>query len=130
MEEDRFQAWEHTVRIASHSLWYISFRNLKSEVLITMKTAYELAMERLNQASSVAKLTAAQKKQLAALDSKYRAKIAERELALQEELTKASAAGDFEKAEQLQQQFFSERKALQVELEDRKEQVRTPTAQT
>ncbi|MCW5552893.1 MAG: hypothetical protein KIS67_12130 [Verrucomicrobiae bacterium] len=95
-----------------------------------MKTAYELAMERLNQASPVAKLSTAQKKQLAALDSMYKAKIAERELALQEELTKTSAAGDFEKAEQLQQQFFSERKALQAELEDRKEQVRTPTAQT
>lgn len=94
-----------------------------------MKTAYELAMERLNQASPVAKLTAAQKKQLASLDSKYKAKIAERELALQEELTKASAAGDFEKAEQRQQQFFNERKALQAELEERKEQVRASTAQ-
>lgn len=130
MEEDRFQAGEHTVSIASHSPLYISFRNLKFGLLITMKTAYELAMERLNQASPVAKLSTAQKKQLAALDSKYKAKIAERELALQEELTKASAAGDFEKAEQLQQQFLSERKALQAELEDRKEQVRTPTLPT
>ncbi|MBE0541580.1 MAG: hypothetical protein IH623_09355 [Verrucomicrobia bacterium] len=93
-----------------------------------MKTAYELAMERLSQASPVAKLSAAQKKQLAALDSKYKAKIAERELASQDEIARASAAGEFEKAEQLQRQFFSDRKALQAELEDRKEQARKSTA--
>lgn len=93
-----------------------------------MKTAYELAMERLSQASPVAKLSTAQKKQLAALDSKYKAKIAERELAFQEEVAKASAAGDLEKTEQLQRQFFTERKALQTELEARKEQVRKSTA--
>ena len=92
-----------------------------------MKTAYELAMERLNQAAPAAKLTGAQKKQLAELDSKYTAKIAELEIALRDEIAKAAAAGDAEKVEMLQQQLVNERRKLQAELEDKKEQVRQST---
>ena len=89
-----------------------------------MKSAYELAMERLNKNSPSVKLTDAQKKQLAELDSKYTAKIAEREIALKDEIAKATAAGDAEKMEQLQQQLAQERKKIQSDLEDRKELVR------
>jgi septin family protein len=89
-----------------------------------MKTAYELAMERLSKAAPAARLTGAQKKQLAELDSKYAAKIAEREIALRDEIAKAAAAGDAEKAETLQQQLVKERKSLQAGLEEKKEQVR------
>jgi hypothetical protein len=89
-----------------------------------MKTAYELAMERLNQTAPATKMTGAQKKQLAELDSKYAAKIAEREIALRDEIAKAAAAGDAEKAETLQQQLVKERKSLQAGLEEKKEQVR------
>ena len=91
-----------------------------------MKTAYELAMERLNQTAPATKMTGAQKKQLAELDSKYAAKIAEREIALRDEITKAVAAGEAEKVETLQQQLVKERKKLQSELEEKKEQVRHP----
>jgi hypothetical protein len=87
-----------------------------------MKSAYELAMERLNKTSPTTKITDAQKKQLAELDAKYAAKIAEREIALQNEVAKT--AGDFEKIESLQQQLVQDRKKLQTELEDKKEQVR------
>ena len=89
-----------------------------------MKTAYELAMERLSKAAPAAKLTGAQKKQLAELDAKYAAKIAEREIALRDEIAKAAAAGDSEKVELLQQQLVKERKKFQAELEEKKEQVR------
>jgi hypothetical protein len=89
-----------------------------------MKTAYELAMERLGKSAPVAKLTAVQKKQLAELDSKYAAKVAEREISLQDEIARATRAGEFEKVEQFQQQLLIERKAIQAELEVRKEQVR------
>jgi septin family protein len=89
-----------------------------------MKTAYELAMERLSKAAPAAKLTGAQKKQLAELDAKCTAKIAEREIALRDEITKAAAAGDSEKVELLQQQLVKERKSLQAALEEKKEQVR------
>ncbi|HVU27997.1 MAG TPA: hypothetical protein VHG71_09710 [Verrucomicrobiae bacterium] len=87
-----------------------------------MKSAYELAMERLNKTAPVIKLNNEQKKQLAELDSKYAAKIAEREIALKDEIAKAE--GDFEKVESLQQQLLSERKKLQTELEEKKEIVR------
>jgi hypothetical protein len=89
-----------------------------------MKTAYELAMERLNQAAPATKLTRAQKKQLAELDSTCAAKIAGREIALKDEIVKAAAAGDSEKVEALQQQWVKERKSLQAALEEKKEQVR------
>jgi len=91
-----------------------------------MKTAYELAMERLNQAAPAVKLTGAQKKQLAELDSTYAAKIAGREIALKDEIAKLAAAGDSEKVEALQQQLVKERKSLQTELEEKKEQIRHP----
>ena len=93
-----------------------------------MKTAYELAMERLSKAAPATKLTNAQKKQLAELDSKYTAKIAEREIALRDEIAKAAAAGDSEKVEMLQQQLVKERKKLQAELEEKKEQIRQAAA--
>jgi uncharacterized protein YydD (DUF2326 family) len=89
-----------------------------------MKTAYELAMERLNQATPTVKLTTAQKRQLAELDSQYAAKIAEREIALKDEIARVSAAADLEKVEALQQQLVNERKKLQAELEEKKERVR------
>jgi Spy/CpxP family protein refolding chaperone len=93
-----------------------------------MKTAYELAMERLNKTAPTVKLTTEQKRQLAELDSQYAAKLAEREIALRDEMAKVSAAGDFEKVEALQQQLVTERKKLQAELEEKKEWVRQQPA--
>jgi len=87
-----------------------------------MKTAYELAMERLSQTAPTVKLTATQKRQLAELDARYAATIAGREIALKDEMAKV--AGDPEKTEALQQQLTGERKALQTELEEKKEQLR------
>ncbi len=89
-----------------------------------MKTAYELAMERLNKNTPTKKMSEAQKKELAELDAKYAAKTAEREIALQDEITKVGAAGDFEKVGKLQEQWVAERRKLQVELEEKKERVR------
>ena len=89
-----------------------------------MKSAYELAMERLNKTSPAVKLTEKQKKQMAELDSKYQAKVAEREIGLKSEIAKAAAQGDYESMEKLEQQLAAERKKLQVELEEKKEQVR------
>ena len=89
-----------------------------------MKTAYELAMERLSKTSPAVKLSVEQKRQLAELDSQYAAKIAEREIALKDEIARVTAAGDIEKVEALQQQLINERKKLQAELEEKKERVR------
>jgi hypothetical protein len=89
-----------------------------------MKSAFELAMERLNKDSPTVKLTEEQKKQMAELDSKYAAKIAEREIFLKTEIAKAVEKGDFEAMEQLEKQLVSTRKSLQVELEEKKDKLR------
>ncbi|HLX94156.1 MAG TPA: hypothetical protein VKU37_00265 [Verrucomicrobiae bacterium] len=88
-----------------------------------MKTAYELAMERLNKDAPAKKLSPAQKQELAELDAKYAAKIAEREIALNAEM--ARAANDAEKGKLLREQLVHERKKIQSELEGKKEQVRS-----
>jgi DNA-binding MarR family transcriptional regulator len=90
-----------------------------------MKSAYELAMERLNKTAPTVKLTDAQKKEIAELESQYAAKIAGREIALKDEIAKLTAAGDPEKVEATRQQLAHERKKLQAELEDKKARVRT-----
>jgi hypothetical protein len=89
-----------------------------------MKSAYELAMERLNKASPSVKLTDKQRAELAEIDSKYAAKIAERELLLQDELKKAVAKGDMEAVEQIEKQLASNRKSLEAEREEKKDKVR------
>lgn len=89
-----------------------------------MKTAYELAMERLNKLAPTVKLTDKQKQALAELDSKYAARLAEREITLQGEIEQAAARGDAEEVPKLQQRLADERKSIQTELETRKETVR------
>lgn len=87
-----------------------------------MKSAYELAMERLNKSAPTVKLNARQKEELAELDTKYAALIAGREIALKSEIAKV--ADDRDKADALREQLANERKKLQSELEDKKERVR------
>ena len=90
-----------------------------------MKTAYELAMERLSKASPTVKLTENQKKQLAELESQCSAKIAERELFIQGEITKAIDRGEDEAIAQLEKQLVSDRKSLRAEFEEKKDKVRS-----
>jgi hypothetical protein len=89
-----------------------------------MKSAYELAMERLSKTTPTVKMTADKKKQLAELDSKYAAKIAEREIFLKDNLAAAHAKGDYEAVAQLEKQMLSDRKSIHAELEEKKEKVR------
>ena len=89
-----------------------------------MKTAYELAMERLSKASPSVKLTDEQKKQLAELESQCAAKIAERELFLQGEISKAIDRGDEEAPAQLEKQLVSDRKSIRADFDEKKEKVR------
>ncbi len=81
-------------------------------------------MERLAKTAPTAKVTGEQKKQMAELDSKYTAKIAEREIFLKGELAAAVAKGDAEAYMQIEKQIVSSRKTLQAELEEKKEKVR------
>lgn len=92
--------------------------------VFAVKTAYELAMERLNKTSPTVRLTDAQKKRLAELDSQFAAKIAEREIALKDQIAKTTDAEDFEKVQELEKRLVSERQKLQAELAEKKEAVR------
>ena len=90
-----------------------------------MKSAYELAMERLGKSSPTVKLTAGQKKEIAELESKCIAKVAERELLLKDEIVKAIDKGDAEEVTKLEKQLASDRKTLRADCEEKKEKVRS-----
>jgi hypothetical protein len=93
-----------------------------------MKSAYELAMERLKasepETATATKLTAEQKKQLADIDQRYKAKLAEREIFLQQQITAARAAGQAEELEKLREELRRERTRLAEDCEDEKNRVR------
>lgn len=89
-----------------------------------MKSAYELAMERLAKQSPTVKLTDEQKRQLSELDALYRAKFAEREIFLRGQIEKAVEKGDAEEFQQLERQITADRRNLESECEEKKEKVR------
>jgi hypothetical protein len=89
-----------------------------------MKSAYELAMERLQRNQPSVALTDDQKKQLAEIDSQFKAKIAERELFLKEQITKAHVAGKFDEVEAVEKQLALEIRRLQADCEEKKEKLR------
>jgi hypothetical protein len=89
-----------------------------------MKSAYELAMERLEKQSPTAKLTGEQRAAIAEIESTYKAKIAEREVFLQAQLQKAIEARDPAEVESIRLQLSREVRRLQEECEERKAKVR------
>ena len=89
-----------------------------------MKSAYELAMERLEKRAPSVALTAEQKAKIAEVDSTFKARIAERELFLKGEISKAQAAGNLEEADLLQKQLTIDIRRLQEEAEAKKEKLR------
>jgi len=89
-----------------------------------MKSAYELAMERLEKASPSLSLTENQKKELAEVDSVYRAKIAEKELFLRNQIQKAQTEGNVDDIDSLEKQLASEVRRLHEECEAKKQKLR------
>ncbi len=91
-----------------------------------MKSAYELAMERLAKSDpDVSKpLTAEQKARLADIDRVYQGRLAEREIFLKKRLDDALAEQKFEELEKIQQQLASERARIEEEREAEKDRVR------
>ncbi|HEY5813055.1 MAG TPA: hypothetical protein VIT23_10445 [Terrimicrobiaceae bacterium] len=87
-----------------------------------MKSAFELAMSRLEKESPAQKLTEDQKSQLAQVDVEINAKIAERRLLLEDEIRKA--AGDLEAEAQLRKQLAMEMAKLEENRESKKEKIR------
>lgn len=93
-----------------------------------MKSAYELAMERLEKAAPSISLTDEQKKEIAEVDSVYRAKIAEREVFLKDQIRNAQIAGNLEEAQALEKRLVSEMRRFQEECEASKEKLRASFA--
>jgi hypothetical protein len=89
-----------------------------------MKSAYELAMSKLEKQSPSSTLTAAQKSEIAEIESVARAKTAEKELFLREQITKALASGDLQAAQQIEQQLAREVRGIHSDAEERKAAVR------
>ncbi len=90
-----------------------------------MKSAYELAMERLEQEAPQVKLSEEQREALAEVEKKFKAKIAEKELFLGKLIAEAHGAGDLAELESLQRQLASEKSRLETEMEEAKEAVRS-----
>ena len=94
-----------------------------------MKSAYELAMERLGKNEPAAKpLSAEQKARLAEIDTLHRSKWAEREIFLKEKLEDALSKGDADAVEQIRLQITREKARLEEDREDEKERVRSARA--
>ena len=89
-----------------------------------MKSALELAMERLEKQAPTVRLTDEQKATLAEIDDNYRAKIAEREVFLAAQIEGARAKGDREGMEAIQTQLGRERRRLEEEREAKKAKAR------
>jgi len=85
-------------------------------------------MERLEKASPSTPLTEDQKKQIAEVDSVYRAKIAEREVFLKDQIRNAQTTGKLEEAQSIEKQLASEMRRLQEECEAKKEKLRASFA--
>ncbi len=91
-----------------------------------MKSAYELAMERLAKSdpSAARPLTPEQKARLAEIDRVYQGKLAEREIFLQQQLDRALADQKLEEVDKIKQQLANERARLDEEREAEKDRVR------
>jgi|SRR6516162_6514976 hypothetical protein len=95
---------------------------------MAMKSAYELAMERLQKGEPGVSLTGEQKKQLAEIESTFTARIAERELFLQDQIRKAQLGGDMKEMVALQKQLTTEVTRLREDCESKKEKLRATFA--
>lgn len=86
-----------------------------------MKSAYELAMSRLESATPAQKLTDEQKERLREIDWEYDAKVAERRIFLEGEIAKESNSLE---ADSLRRQLASELSSLNEKRESKKEAIR------
>ncbi len=85
-----------------------------------MKSAYELAMSRLEKNAPSVSLTERQKTAIAEVDSEINAKLAEKKLLLEGELVKADPA----EKDEIRRQLASEIQRLEEKREREKEKIR------
>ncbi len=81
-------------------------------------------MERLEKRAPSVALTDEQKQQIAEIDSTFKARIAEKELFLKDQISQAQSEGKTEEAESLQRQLMIDIRRLQEDAETKKEKLR------
>lgn len=89
-----------------------------------MKSAYELAMERLQKQAPSQTLNERQKAELADIESLYKSRLAQLEISMGDEIQEAESVGDYALAEELRGRLGSQRQRIEDEKEERKESVR------
>ena len=87
-----------------------------------MKSAYELAMERMG--GDEKPLTAEQKERIADVDAKYKAKIVERRIFLEKAIQDVLAQEKTEEAGALRSQLVQETAKLEAKSEEEKDRIR------
>ena len=92
--------------------------------IYNMKSAYEKAMERFGGDEPIKQLTDEQKAALAEIEDKYKAKIAEKELFLGEQLKKATEEGNFMEIPQIEEQMRREIAKLEKDRDEEKDKIR------
>jgi hypothetical protein len=92
-----------------------------------MKSAYELAMERLSKSDpgSSRPVTAEQRTRLAEVDKLFQGRIAEREIFLKQRLEQAMTGQDAEEVAKIRKQIASEKARLEEDREAEKDRVRS-----
>ena len=95
-----------------------------------MKSAYELAMERLSKSdpASSRPITPEQRARLADIDRVYQGKLAEREIFLKQRLEQALSGRDADEVDKIKKQISSEKARLEEDRESEKERVRSAKA--
>ena len=87
-----------------------------------MKSSYELAMERMGGGDD-SPLSPEQKKQIAEIDSKYKAKVAERKIFLEKNISDALQQEKHEEIDTLRKQVAEESASLENKAEQEKEKI-------
>ena len=88
-----------------------------------MKSAYELAMERMG-GDNDKPLNDEQKEKIAEIDTKYKAKIAERKIFLEKSVDDAVAKSDQAEAEEARKILAQEISSLEEKAESEKDKIR------
>lgn len=92
---------------------------------MAIKSAYELALERMGKSGEASvKLSEEQKRDIAELERICKARIAEAELRLKPKIAEAEAAGDADTAGKLREELSREVTSARETLESKKEKVR------
>jgi hypothetical protein len=87
-----------------------------------MKSSYELAMERMGGGDD-SPLSPEQKKQIAEIDSKYKAKVAERKIFLEKNISDALQQEKHEEIDTLRKHVAEEIASLENKAEQEKEKI-------